>query len=46
MGGKIDHVFVPKGTKVLDAAIIYDNEEGRYPSDHYPVIGEFELKWE
>jgi endonuclease/exonuclease/phosphatase family metal-dependent hydrolase len=36
-GNKIDYVFVPSTIKVLEAQIIYDNIDGRYPSDHYPV---------
>ena len=36
-GNKIDYVFVPSSIKVLDAQILYDNVDGRYPSDHYPV---------
>jgi len=42
-GNKIDYVFVPPGTKVLEAEILYDNVDGRYPSDHYPVIASFVL---
>ena len=42
-GDKIDYVFVPPGTKVLDAEILYDDVDGRYPSDHYPVISTFVL---
>lgn len=36
-GAKIDYVFVQPGVKVLEAAILHDNEDGRYPSDHFPV---------
>jgi len=42
-GDKIDFVFVPPATKVLKAEILYDNVDGRYPSDHFPVIGRFNL---
>ena len=42
-GNKIDYVFVPPGTKVLEAQILYDNVDGRYPSDHYPVDARFRL---
>ena len=42
-GNKIDYVFVPSGTKVLEAQILYDNVDGRYPSDHYPVDARFRL---
>lgn len=39
-GAKIDFVLVPKdqGT-TLSAEIIYYNENGMWPTDHYPVIG-------
>jgi endonuclease/exonuclease/phosphatase family metal-dependent hydrolase len=36
-GNKIDYIFVPSSIKVLEAKILYDNIDGRYPSDHYPV---------
>jgi endonuclease/exonuclease/phosphatase family metal-dependent hydrolase len=34
---KIDYIFVPPGTKVLQAAIVRDRQGDRYPSDHFPV---------
>jgi len=37
-GNKIDYVFVQPGVKVLEAEILYDNIDGRYPSDHFPVM--------
>lgn len=36
-GEKIDHIFVPPGTKVLSATIIRTHDRDVYPSDHYPV---------
>jgi len=36
-GNKIDYVFTPSNVKVLEAQILYDNIDGRYPSDHFPV---------
>jgi len=42
-GNKIDYVFVPSMAKVLEAQILYDNTDGRYPSDHYPVDTRFRL---
>jgi len=42
-GNKIDYIFVPPGTKVIEAQILYDNVDGRYPSDHYPVNARFRL---
>ncbi len=37
-GDKIDFIFTTPGPKVLDAAILYDSENGRYPSDHFPIM--------
>lgn len=34
---KIDYIFVPQGTKILDAEIIHRNEDGVFPSDHFPI---------
>jgi endonuclease/exonuclease/phosphatase family metal-dependent hydrolase len=34
---KIDYIFTNISFEVRDAAILHDNQEGRYPSDHYPV---------
>jgi endonuclease/exonuclease/phosphatase family metal-dependent hydrolase len=34
---KIDYVFVPKATTLIDAAILHNNRDGIYPSDHFPV---------
>ncbi len=36
-GGKIDYILTISNIHVLDAQILYDNTEGRYPSDHFPV---------
>lgn len=36
-GGKIDYIFVPKGITVEAAAIDRIQQDGLYPSDHYPV---------
>ncbi|HET6631058.1 MAG TPA: endonuclease/exonuclease/phosphatase family protein [Woeseiaceae bacterium] len=44
-GPKIDYVFVERGTRVLEAQIIRDNRDGRYPSDHYPVFAEI-VPWD
>jgi len=42
-GHKIDYVLVPPGAKVLEAQILYENVDGRYPSDHYPVMARLRL---
>ncbi len=42
-GEMIDHIFVSSGVKILDADIDRTNDNGRYPSDHYPVWSTVEL---
>ncbi|MDM8005194.1 MAG: endonuclease/exonuclease/phosphatase family protein [Phycisphaerae bacterium] len=36
-GEKIDYVLASPESTVAEAAIVYDNTDGRYPSDHFPV---------
>jgi len=36
-GEKIDFIFAAPWVRVLDAAILRRHDDGRYPSDHYPV---------
>lgn len=36
-GEKIDYVFVNQSIKVKSAEIIRTHQDGRYPSDHFPV---------
>ena len=38
---KIDYVFVPEMAQVLDAKVSRYNKDGRYPSDHCPVMATF-----
>jgi endonuclease/exonuclease/phosphatase family metal-dependent hydrolase len=42
-GDKIDYVFVPADAAVLHAAILRDQEAGRFPSDHFPVTARLRL---
>ncbi len=44
-GEKIDYVFIldTAKAKVIDAKIVYTNDKGRYPSDHYPVSATVEF---
>ncbi|MFH1719018.1 MAG: endonuclease/exonuclease/phosphatase family protein [Planctomycetota bacterium] len=42
-GNKIDYILVPPALEVLDAQILYDNIDGRYPSDHYPVTARLRI---
>lgn len=37
-GGKIDHILVPESVRVLSAEVETRRFDGRYPSDHFPVI--------
>jgi endonuclease/exonuclease/phosphatase family metal-dependent hydrolase len=36
-GDKIDYVFASPEWEVLEGAILRNEREGRYPSDHFPV---------
>jgi endonuclease/exonuclease/phosphatase family metal-dependent hydrolase len=36
-GEKIDFILASPTARFLDAAIVHANENGRYPSDHFPV---------
>lgn len=40
---KIDYIFVPAGTRIVESEIIRRNREGIYPSDHYPVRASVEF---
>jgi endonuclease/exonuclease/phosphatase family metal-dependent hydrolase len=42
-GPKIDYILVEPGTRVLQADIIRDHDDGRYPSDHFPVSAEIQF---
>ena len=42
-GDKIDYVYVQQDAKVIDAAILRDKVEGRWPSDHMPVVATVEF---
>jgi endonuclease/exonuclease/phosphatase family metal-dependent hydrolase len=43
-GGKIDYVFVDDGAEVLAAEIVRSARDGRYPSDHFPVMARVRLR--
>ena len=42
-GEMIDHMFVTPGIQVKEADIDRSNENGRYPSDHFPVWARIHL---
>jgi endonuclease/exonuclease/phosphatase family metal-dependent hydrolase len=43
-GDKIDYVFAQPGAQVLSAAIVRTSRDGRYPSDHFPVVARILLE--
>jgi endonuclease/exonuclease/phosphatase family metal-dependent hydrolase len=43
-GDKIDYIFVEPGTEVLSADIVRTAVNGRYPSDHFPVVARIRLR--
>lgn len=36
-GAKIDYIFAVPSSEIVEAKILHDNRNGRYPSDHFPV---------
>ncbi|MBN2133199.1 MAG: endonuclease/exonuclease/phosphatase family protein [Sedimentisphaerales bacterium] len=42
-GEKIDYIFTLPGVKVAAAEILRDNNDGQYPSDHFPVMARLTL---
>ena len=36
-GEKIDFIFCPPWATVLEAQILHDQKDERYPSDHFPL---------
>lgn len=43
-GMHIDYIFVSEDLEIIDVDIIKDNIDGKYPSDHYPLIAEIRKK--
>jgi endonuclease/exonuclease/phosphatase family metal-dependent hydrolase len=42
--GRLDWILVSSHFRVLEARLIKDNTEGRYPSDHFPYLADLELR--
>ena len=42
---RIDWILTTPEFDVLKSKIIYDNQNGRYPSDHYPVYSDLKYNW-
>ena len=43
-GEKIDYVFAQPAAEVLSASIVRTDRDGRYPSDHFPVVARIRIK--
>lgn len=43
IGSRIDYIFVTSGIKVLRHGTLSDSRNGKYPSDHFPVLAEVSL---
>lgn len=43
MRDRIDYVFVGTGVRVLKYGVLSDNLDGRFPSDHHPVVVTLDL---
>lgn len=43
-GFHIDYIFVSEELEIIDVDIITDNKDGKYPSDHFPLIANIALK--
>lgn len=42
-GVHIDYIFISEEFKVNNVEIIRYNENGKYPSDHYPLMADLEI---
>lgn len=42
-GIHIDYIFVSEDIEIIDAQIIKYNVNGKYPSDHYPLMAEIKI---
>lgn len=42
--GKIDYIFCGEGWTIRSADILRDSDNGRYPSDHFPVVAELDMR--
>ncbi len=43
-GPKIDYIFVDPNSRVVDSNILRMNNNGRYPSDHFPLTTKIRLR--
>ena len=43
-GLHIDYIFVSEDLEIVDVDIVKYNDNGSYPSDHYPLIADIKIK--
>jgi endonuclease/exonuclease/phosphatase family metal-dependent hydrolase len=43
-GMHIDYIFVSEEFTISDVQIVRYNQKGKYPSDHYPIVAEIDIK--
>ena len=43
-GLHIDYIFVSEDLEIVNVDIVKDNIDGKYPSDHYPLIADIRIK--
>lgn len=43
-GRHIDYIFVSEDFDIMNTEIVNYNKSGRYPSDHYPILADLEIK--
>jgi endonuclease/exonuclease/phosphatase family metal-dependent hydrolase len=41
--GKIDYILCDERWRVLAAEVVRANSDGRYPSDHFPIVADLEI---
>jgi endonuclease/exonuclease/phosphatase family metal-dependent hydrolase len=44
LGPKIDYIFTSSSARILDARILRSRYEGRFPSDHFPIVTELAIQ--
>lgn len=43
-GRHIDYIFVSEDFDIMNTEIVNYNKSGKYPSDHYPILADLEIK--
>jgi endonuclease/exonuclease/phosphatase family metal-dependent hydrolase len=42
--GRIDWILVTSEFRILEVSVVRDHKAGRYPSDHFPLLADLQLK--